>query len=322
MTSTGWKWARRVAGALILAVIVWRLGTGPFVTGVRRVNAAAAGTAVGIAVITTVCSAYRWRLVARGLGVRIGMRAAVAAYYRAQFLNAALPGGVLGDVHRGIRQGKAAGDLGRGIRVVVWERCAGQVVQIALAVGVLAVFASPDRVALLLGATGAGVAIALGWLVLRRTARRAPDSRYARSIATAADELRRGVFTPAAWPGILAASVMVVIGHTATFLIAARAVGVTASMGRLLPLALVVLIASALPLNVGGWGPREGVAAWIFAGAGLGAAAGVATATAYGVLVIGSAVPGAIVLIAAALRRDTSSSVRPRPRVREEAAHG
>ncbi|MGJ3561879.1 hypothetical protein ACR6C2_41015 [Streptomyces sp. INA 01156] len=27
----------------------------------------------------------------------------------------------------------------------------------------------------------------------------------------------------------------------------------------------------ALPLNVGGWGPREGVAAWAFGAAGLGA---------------------------------------------------
>ena len=47
-----------------------------------------------LAVVTTVCSAWRWRVVARGLGIRLSLRGAVAAYYRAQFLNTTLPGGV------------------------------------------------------------------------------------------------------------------------------------------------------------------------------------------------------------------------------------
>ena len=45
-----------------------------------------------------------------------------------------------------------------------------------------------------------------------------------------------------------------------------------------------MLLAAALP-NVGGWGPREGVTAWAFAAAGLGASLGVATAVVYGVMV-------------------------------------
>jgi glycosyltransferase 2 family protein len=47
----------------------------------------------------------------------------------------------------------------------------------------------------------------------------------------------------------------------------------------MLPLALLVLLGAALP-NIGGWGPREGVTAWAFAAAGLGASLGVATAVA------------------------------------------
>ena len=49
---------------------------------------------------------------------------------------------------------------------------------------------------------------------------------------------------------------------------------------------LLVLLAAGLPLNVAGWGPREGMAAWAFGAAGLGAAQGVATAVAYGALVL------------------------------------
>jgi hypothetical protein len=94
---------------------------------------------------------------------------------------------------------------------------------------------------------------------------------------------------------------MVVAGHALTFLIAARAAGVTAPPSQMLPLALLVLLAAALP-NVGGWGPREGVTAWAFAAAGLGAAAGVATAVVYGVMVLVASLPGAAVLAAAWIR--------------------
>jgi hypothetical protein len=76
---------------------------------------------------------------------------------------------------------------------------------------------------------------------------------------------------------------------------------VTAPVSELLPLALLVLQGAALP-NVGGWGPREGVTAWAFAAAGLGASLGLATAVAYGVLAFVASLPGAVVLVAAELR--------------------
>ena len=53
-----------------------------------------------------------------------------------------------------------------------------------------------------------------------------------------------------------------------------------------------------VPTNIAGWGPREGVAAWAFAAAGLGAAQGVATAVVYGVMVLVATLPGAVVLVA------------------------
>ena len=59
----------------------------------------------------------------------------------------------------------------------------------------------------------------------------------------------------------------------------------------MLPLALLVLLAAVLP-NIGGWGPREGVTAWAFAAAGLGASRGVATAVVYGVMVFAATPAG------------------------------
>jgi uncharacterized membrane protein YbhN (UPF0104 family) len=139
-------------------------------------------------------------------------------------------------------------------------------------------------------------------------------------VRAAGSDLRDGVLARRAWPGIVAASVVVVAGHAATFLIAARATGVTAPPARLLPLALLILLAMAVPANIGGWGPREGVAAWAFGAAGLGAAQGLATAVGYGVLVLVANLPGAIVLLAGWPRRNAAA--RPPVGHRERAAHG
>ena len=133
------KWVNLAAAAVTLAVLVWQLGTGPFLDGLRAVDGEALAAAAGLAVLTTACCAWRWRIVARGLGVDLPLGTAVAAYYRSIFLNVTLPGGIVGDVHRGINHG---------LRAVVWERSAGQVVQIVLTVAVLLVVASPVRPAM------------------------------------------------------------------------------------------------------------------------------------------------------------------------------
>jgi len=304
MTRTMWMWGRLLGGATVLAVLVWRLGAGPFLEAVRMINGWSLAAAAGIAALTTVCCAWRWSLVARGLGVGVPMRDAVPAYYRSQFLNTTLPGGVLGDVHRAVRHGRDVGDPSRALRAVAWERSAGQVVQIVLAITVLLVLPSPVRSSMAVVAT-AVVAGGVGVVLLCRALPHGGPSRWGRTVRTAATDLRGGLLARRAWPGIVLASAVVVAGHAVTFLVAARTAGSTASPARMLPLALLVLLAMGLPTNIAGWGPREGVAAWVFSVAGLGAAQGVATAVVYGVMVFVASLPGAVVLFAAWLRRGT-----------------
>ena len=141
-----WWWARLAIAAATLAILVWRVGTGPFLDGLRTVDAGALAAGAGLALLTTLCCAWRWRVVARGLGVDLPLGTAVAAYYRSMFLNVTLPGGVVGDVHRGISHGRDTRDVGRGLRAVAWERSAGQAVQLVLTVAVLLVLPSPVRV--------------------------------------------------------------------------------------------------------------------------------------------------------------------------------
>ena len=254
--------ARVLAGVAVLAVLVWRVGLTPFLHGLSTVDARTLLLGLLLGVPTTLCCAWRWTLVSDGLGVRLPLRRAVAACYRSQLINVALPGGVLGDVHRGVRHG---------LRSVVWERFAGQVVLVTVTAGVLLLAPTPThRWAPLLAVLAvAGVAV-LG--------------------------VGPGMLSARTGPGVLLASLGALLGPVATFVVAARAAGVTASVPVLVPLALLVLLAMALPLNVAGWGPREGVAAWAFAATGLGAGAGVATAVVYGLMTIVAVLPGALLL--------------------------
>ena len=305
-----WRWVHLAAAVATLAVLVWRVGTGPFLDGLRTVDGGALAAGSGIAVLTTVCCAWRWKTVARGLGVDPPLGTAVAAYYRSIFLNVTLPGGVVGDAHRGISHGRDTSDVGGGLRAVAWERSAGQAVQVVLTVAVLLLLPSPVRavvplVALALLVAAAGVALAA------RVGPAVGPSRWARLRGAAARDLRDGLLAARAWPVIALASALGVAGHAVTFLIAARTAGVTAPPSQMLPLAMLVLLAAALP-NVGGWGPREGVTAWAFAAAGLGASLGVATSVVYGVMVFVASLPGAAVLVAAWVvraRRDGASHV-------------
>jgi uncharacterized membrane protein YbhN (UPF0104 family) len=260
-----------------MGLLVWRLGTGPFVDGLRTVNATVLVAGLLIGVPTTLCSAWRWSLVARGRGVDLSVREAVVAYYRSQFLNTTLPGGVLGDVHRAARHG---------LGPVAIERVTGQGVQLAIAA--LALLVLPSSVHLPVAVLVAVCVVGLALLVRR--------------------------------PLLVLASTLAIVGYVATFVVAAHTSGVHTSIPHLLPLALVALVAMSIPANIAGWGPREGVAAWAFAAAGLGASAGIATAVVYGVMSLAATLPGAVVLLNDHLlaRRARRSAV---PVARREPVH-
>ncbi|HET9968083.1 MAG TPA: GTP cyclohydrolase II RibA, partial [Streptosporangiaceae bacterium] len=293
---------RLAAGVTVLWFLGCRVGAAPFENGLRAVTWPGVVAAVTLTALTTVCSAWRWRVVARALGAGIDLPAAAGAYYRSLFLNSVLPGGVLGDVHRAVVHGRRAGDVALGLRAVAWERLCGQVIQAAVTAVVLLTMPSPVRPALPYVLAGIAGVAGCAALVVRGTARRG-RSRVSRGARAVAADLRHGLLAPGVWPQVTLASVLIVAGHTATFVIAARVAGCTAPLGELIALLMVVQTAAAIPLSIGGWGPREGIAAWAFAAAGLGAATGVTVATLYAVLMLAAVSPGAGLLLRDAVRR-------------------
>ena len=146
MSRRAWAWVRLVGGAAILGRARLAAGQRPVPRraahgrrpGARRRDGDRGGHH-GVLRLALERGGPRAR------GGPAAARGACAAYYRSQFLNTTLPGGVLGDVHRAVRHGREAGDLPRGARAVVWERVAGQVVQVVLTVLVLLALPSPVR---------------------------------------------------------------------------------------------------------------------------------------------------------------------------------
>jgi uncharacterized membrane protein YbhN (UPF0104 family) len=282
--------ARPLAVAVIVGVLVWWSGPQAVVDALAALDAGPVLAALGLGVVTTVCSAWRWCLVARSMGMRLALPTAVADCYQALFLNSVLPAGMLGDLHRAVGHGRRTGDVGRGVRAVVLERLVGLVVLMGVAAVVLAL--QPALLGVLADVVpGAGWAAAaalvalpvLGWILRARLRPMVADI--------------RAVLTGGEGPGILGLSVVTLAGYLATFVVAARAVGATAPVAELLPLLILALLVMALPFNVGGWGPREAVAAVGFGAVGLGASQGFAAAVAYGVLCMVACLPGGAVLL-------------------------
>ncbi|GAA2580465.1 hypothetical protein GCM10010435_67220 [Winogradskya consettensis] len=316
MNRSIWAWVRVLGGVAILAVLLWRLGTGAFLDGLRVIDATTLGTAFAIGVTTTVFSAWRWCLVARGLGMRLSLRTAIADYYKALFINAALPGGILGDVDRAVQHGREGGDVGKSVRAVVLERTAGQVVLVT--VGLVVLFTVPSPVlshlhdhAPVIGLAVAAVIAAALLAVLAVGRLRTGASRWARAARTGVTEIRAGLLSRRNWPGIVLASTIVLAGHLATFVVAARAAGSGTSVLRLAPLMLLALLAMTLPVNIGGWGPREAVTAWAFGAAGLSAGQGLTIAVVYGLFAFVAALPGLLVIAHRAMTKMRVRAVAP-----------
>jgi len=260
--------------------------------------------------------ALRWRLTAGRLGLDLPFGTALREYYLATFLNQLLPGGVMGDVSRAWRHGRAgpgapphgstiaspvpASGLGPAARAVVLERASGQLVLAAAAVVALGSLPVAGAVRALVIALGAAAAVAFA-LERARVASRLASAVWRDVHVTL---LARDVVGAQ-----LATSVLVLGTYVATYLAAARAVGLTTPFAVLLPLVPPVLLSMLIPVTVAGWGIREAAAAGMWSLVGLTTEDGVAASAAYGLLVLATTLPGAAVLVSAARGRRAD----PRP---------
>ena len=283
----------------LLAGLAWWLDLGTELSRLAAMRPGWALLAVAISVVQVAMLAWRWRFTAGRLGVDLSFLSAWREYYLSIFLNQVLPGGVLGDVSRAWRQARSQIRVeepgGPAVRAVIFERLSAQAVMtivavVSLAALPVAVDAGSRWVMFWAGSWAALIIVAtLVWIRRQSSAR----SLSGRVLA----DLRSAHLSGPVFAAQLASAIIVVGTYLATYLAAARAVGVETPLPVLLPLVAPVLMTMLIPVTVAGWGLREAAAAVLWGAVGLTAADGVLVSVAYGLLVLFGSLPGALFLL-------------------------
>ena len=290
----------------LLLSVAWILDTGEVAARIAHLQPQWVLLALGISVPQVALSAYRWRVTAGRLGINLPFKEALREYYLATFLNQVLPGGVMGDVSRAWRHARV--QTGPVIRTVILERASGQAVMVAVAV--LSLLFLPRAFSIDLWLVMGAAALASGATVLGLL--------HARRRGTRTAEVLMGSVWRDVHAALLARDIVVtqfvvsaiVVGsYVATYVVAARALGVSTPASILVPLVAPVLMSMVIPVSIAGWGVREATAAGIWSLVGLTAEDGVAISAAYGLLILASSLPGALFLLTAG--RDRTERRRP-----------
>jgi uncharacterized membrane protein YbhN (UPF0104 family) len=277
----------------LLALLVWWLDASVLLDRLAGFDPRWAAAAVAISLPQIGLLAFRWRFTAGRLGLDLPFGTALREYYLALFLNQVLPGGVLGDVSRAWRHGRSGPErrIGPAALAVILERTSGQVVMGGVAlISVASLPLAFSTMSRTLSLTLTGAAVLAAFVALRWRPRDGPWR-------TLSADAHRALFAKDALPVQLLSSTLIVATFLATYVVAARAVGVSTPLWTLLPLVAPVLLSMLIPVTVAGWGVREATAAALWGAAGLTVVDGVAISAAYGLLVLLSSLPGAVILM-------------------------
>lgn len=258
-----------VVPVVALTVLAYRLGPDAFRPALAVVSPLPLLSALALGGVAVGAHAARWRVMMRGAGLPIGRADAVAEYYRSSALNTVLPGGVAGDVLRAWRQrtGERQGWRPGAVSVLA-DRAAGVCVLLTVVAAVMLIEA-PALAAV--PAVLAVVAWSVAWPSLRRLSRRERAAVWGWSVL--------------ALTALLGLTVVV-----------AATIGISGRPGAVATLGVALLAGTAVPLNLGGWGPREAAGALAAVLVGVPPAVGVGYAAGYGLLATVSVLPGFLLL--------------------------
>jgi uncharacterized membrane protein YbhN (UPF0104 family) len=255
---------------LALGVIAYRFGLDAFRPALQVVSPLPLLVSLVLGAVIVAAQAARWRVVMHGVELPLRYRLAFAECYRSSALNVVMPGGVAGDVLRAWRQRTGAPQGWRpGAGAVLAERAAGVCLLLAGAGAVLAATVSPPLAAV--AAAGAVVAWAVARPAMRRLSLRDRASVWG-------------------WSALALAAMLAMTG------VVALSLGVSDDPGVVAAIGLALLAGMAVPLNLGGWGPREAAGALAAALVGASPSVGVAFAAGYGLLATVSVLPGFLLL--------------------------
>jgi uncharacterized membrane protein YbhN (UPF0104 family) len=273
------KTAGRIAlGVALLVAVVWYVDPAALARQLAAIEVRWFIAGVVASVVSNIFSAARWAAIARGLGLKAPLGAAVRMYFRGMTMNVLLPGAtVSGDLLRGYQLAQQQNNplLRSGLSVLLdrlsglWILCACSLVSLiaALAIGLV-----PVEKHTWIYLAGLVVALALPWLPL--PVERAENAR--RQALQSGGPILRSIWL----------SVLVQLFSAAALWLFGFAAGVSLSYPVMLAAAAPIFIMGAMPLGWGGFGARELSAVVVLGALGVAPEQATVTALLYGISMV------------------------------------
>jgi hypothetical protein len=249
--------------------------------------------------ILAVVQAYRWTVVLKAIGARLGLRTASLTVMIGLFFNQTLPSTIGGDAVRMWRAHKLGLDLAPAVNGVMIDRLS------ALAALLLVAMVGLPRMH---GLIGDGVAFWVipafilfglaGFAVLMILDRLPPTFmrwRVVSAVGRLSGDARRALIDRRYGPVVIGLSLFIQICVSSTVWLIATALHLDVGWFDCLILVPPVMLISMVPISIAGWGVREGAMVSAFALVGLRAADALALSLVFGLIVSLVGLPGGVI---------------------------
>lgn len=247
----------------ILVVIASRTDLSRIAAILGSISGGAIVAALALIIVQSLVTAYRWVLVMAGVGVSIELWPAVQALYASLFINQCVPSYVGGDAYRVYWLYREGNPLATATRGVLIDRVSALIALVVMMVTTLpALFARfSDRtveIAMLMVAV-AGVCGTVVFFACDALPRRWFRLRAIQELAALSSAARRILLTGRSVWVVNALALLVHALGAAIMFVFARDLGLAISAVDCLLLIAPIMLLSAVPISISGWGVREGV---------------------------------------------------------------
>jgi glycosyltransferase 2 family protein len=269
------RFLRPLLGLGLLVGLAWLAEPQALLHSFRQADLRLFGAALTIAILANLICVYRWKLVARMLGIRASFGFLLSAYAQGISVNSVLPGGIVGgDAWRSLAISRKAadGEKQQGVLSVLLERVSGfwGLAWLSLSAGFAVTlmskpesqsaiwgFASPLGQAYLLALLLIAVAPMLSQLVHAAWVRRHTSQRQGQELGCWTRTLFQLINALPILRETLVISIMVQLLSATALWLCLRSVEVNLSWALLTALCGGIFLSGILPATLGGFGARE-----------------------------------------------------------------
>jgi uncharacterized membrane protein YbhN (UPF0104 family)/SAM-dependent methyltransferase len=299
--------AKVIAGVLLLFLVLYQIDSAAVGRLLLKAELELFALACLLLASGAAVNAWRWRHVMIALGHPIHLKTALVGNFEAMFFNQLLPTSAGGDVARMLRAYNAGVQASWSIVGVLLDRALGLwfvalCLVLATVLGGSQIVAAPafHILSLVSAVVLAGGAVAA---VAGAVFRRDWFPLWAHHLVTLTQAFTQVLRSRRALPhlgGTLLASAILTV---ASFMVVARALAIDIDWWSAMIILMGMVLASVIPVSIGGWGIREGVAILLFASIGLGPNEATAVAVLFGLVLTIVGLSGGLVWAASGYRR-------------------